>query len=118
MRSPTTERSLFGERTTQIWASEATFIRFEKADVKVQVKIVHFDYGTQTEHVLIEIATNGPECPGISRGLNVFKQNEITQTLIKHMMMDKRDLKRTLCPHRSPDALLHSLTKTLQLFTF
>lgn len=118
MRLPTTERSLFGERDIQIWAAEAKFVRFEKADVKVQVKIVHFDYGATQEYVLIEIATNGPECPDISRGVNVFKQNEVTQTIIKHMTMTKRDLNRTLCPHRSPDAILYSLTKSLQLFTY
>lgn len=118
MRVKTTERSLFGQRSIAIWASDPIFARFEKEDAKVQVKIIEFDYGNQDEHVLIEIGTNGPDCPGITRGVNIFKHNEITSTLLKYMKKDKRDLQRLLMPHRSSDAILYSLTKSLQSFTY
>ena len=118
MRHPTTERSLFGERDIAVWATNPTLINFEKGDVKVRVKIVEFDYGASEDHVLIEIATNGPECPGIQRGINIFKQNSLTNTILQHIKMDKRDLHRFLTPHRSPDAILYDLTKTLQTFIY
>ena len=118
MRHLTTERSLFGERDIAVWATNPTLIHFEKGDVKVRVKIVEFDYGASENHVLIEIATNGPECPGIQRGINIFKQNTMTSAILKHMKMEKRDLHRFLTPHRSPDAILYDLTKTLQTFIY
>lgn len=117
MREETLERHLFGQRDTKVWASEPIFVRFEKGDAKVQIKIVEFDYGTRDEHVLIKIATNGPDCPNIQRGVNVFKQNELTQVLLRHMKMHRRELQRNLTPHRSTDDLLYNLTKTLQTFT-
>ena len=117
MRTQTYERYLFGDRDTRVWASEPIFVRFEKGDAKVQVKIVEFDYGAADDHILIEVATNGPDCPNICRGVNVFKQNELTQVLLRHMMMHRRELQRNLTLHRSPDELLYNLTKTLQTFT-
>ena len=118
MRHSTTERSLFGERDIEVWATEPILKHFEKGDVKVRVKIVEFDYGTNDEHVLIEIATNGLDCPGIQRGVNIFKHNEISKVLLDHLKMDKRDLQRKLTPHRSPDAIMYELTKSLQIFNF
>lgn len=111
------ERMLFGGEETPIWAGGPQFIRFEKGDVKVQVKIIEFDYGTQEDYVFLEIGTNGPECPDVHRGIFVLKLNELTKTVIKHMKMERRDLERILTPHRSPDTLLHSLLRTLQTFT-
>lgn len=118
MRQHTTERTLFGERNIEIWASEPKLVHFEKGNVKTRVKIVEFDYGNQEEHVLIEIATDGPDCPGIQRGVNVFKQNTMTIPILNHMKMSKRDIKRLLTPHRSTDAILYDLTKTLQTFIY
>ena len=118
MRHPTTERSLFGDRDIAVWATEPRLVHFEKADVKVRVKIVEFDYGTSEDHVLIEIATNGPECPGIQRGINIFKLNTMTSSILHHMKMETRDLQRFLTPHRSTQAILYDLTKTLQVFTY
>lgn len=118
MRHRTTERSLFGQREIAVWATEPRLVHFEKADVKVRVKIVEFDYGTSEDHVLVEIATNGPECPGIQRGINIFKQNTMTIPILNHMKMSKRDIKRLLTPHRSTDAILYDLTKTLQTFIY
>lgn len=117
MRTETSESCLFGNRDTKVWATEPVFVRFEREDVKVRVKIVEFDYGTREEHVLIEVATNGPDCPGVQRGVNVFKQNDLTKVLVRHMKMHKRELQRNVTPHRSPDDLLYNLTKTLQIFT-
>ena len=118
MRHLTTERSLFGERDIGIWATDPKLVNFEQGDVKVRVKIVEFDYGTTEDHVLIEIATNGPECPGIQRGINIFKQNTMTSAILHHMKMEKRDFHRFLTPHRSPHAILYDLTKTLQTFIY
>ena len=118
MRHPTTERSLFGERDIGVWATDPKLVHFEQGDVKVRVKIVEFDYGNSEDHVLIEIATNGPECPGIQRGINIFKQNTMTKAILQHMKMDKRDFDRFLTPHRSPNAILYDLTKTLQTFIY
>ena len=118
MRHPTTERSLFGERDIAVWATDPKFVHFEKGEVKVRVKIVEFDYGTSEEHVLIEIATNGPECPGIQRGINIFKHNSLTKVMVEHLKMDKRDFVRFLTPHRSSNAILHDLVKTLQTFIY
>ncbi len=118
MRHQTTERSLFGERNVAVWATEPKIVNFEKGDVKIRVKIVEFDYGATQDHVLIEIATNGLDCPGIQRGVNIFEHNEITRVLLKHLKMDKRDMQRTLTPHRSPDAIMYELTKSLQIFNF
>ena len=118
MRHPTTERSLFGQRDIAVWATEPKIINFEKGDVKIRVKIVEFDYGATQDHVLIEIATNGPDCPGIQRGVNIFKLNTITSCILHHMKMEKRDLQRFLTPHRSTHAILYDLTKTLQTFTY
>lgn len=116
MRHETTERSLFGDRDIAVWATGPTIVNFEKADVKIRLKIVEFDYGSNEDHVLIEIATNGPDCPGIQRGVNIFKHNDITKVLLRHLKMDKRDLQRFLTPHRSPDAIIYELTKSLQIF--
>ena len=118
MRHHTTERTLFGQRDNEIWATQPKLVHFEKAHVKVRVKIVEFDYGTQEEHVLIEVATDGHDCPGVQRGINVFKQNTMTTTILNHMKMSKRDIKRFLSPHRSTDAILYDLTKTLQTFIY
>ena len=68
--------------------------------------------------MLIEIATDGPDCPGIQRGLNIFKHNEISKIILAHLKMTKRDLHRMLTPHRGPDAIKYELTKTLQTFTY
>lgn len=118
MRHQTTERSLFGDRDIAVWATDPTLVNFEKRDAKVRLKIVEFDYGSGEDHVLVEIATNGPDCPGIQRGVNTFKHNEITKVLLKHLKMKKRDLQRFLTPHRSPDVIKYELTKTLQTFTY
>ena len=115
MRHETTERYLFGDRDIKVWASDPTFVKFEKGDAKVQVKLVEFDYGTGDEHVLIEVATNGPECPNVRRGVRHFKQSDLTKVLIRYMKMNRRDLQRSL--GGEPDALLHTLTFTLQMFT-
>lgn len=116
MRHLTTERSLFGDRDIAIWATEPKLRHFEKGDVKVRLKIVEFDYGIGEDHVLVEVATNGPDCPGIERGINIFKHNEITKVLIKYLNMDKRDLQRLLTQHRSPDSIMYELTSSLQKF--
>ncbi len=118
MRHPTTERSLFGDRDIAVWAAEPRLVNFEKGDAKVRVKIVEFDYGAAEDHVLIEIATNGHECPGIQRGINIFKLNTMSSAILHHMKMEKRDLQRFLTPHRSSNAILYDLTKTLQTFIY
>ena len=116
MRTETYERYLFGDRDTKVWVSEPRYTKFEKGDAKVKVKIVEFDYGTRDEYILMDITTNGPDCPHIKRGVNVFKQNDLTKVLLHHMTLHRRELQRNFTPNRSADDLLYNLTKTLQTF--
>ena len=115
-RTESTERQLFGGNDSKIWVAPTKMLHIEKGDVKFDIKLVEFDYGTIYDYVLIDVSSNNPS-DLLETSVTFFKQNDLTKPIIALLQLDKRELLRRTQMHAAYNVLLLDLMQTLQSFT-